>query len=172
MLVQQGTAPFVSMRLLRAWYSEDSALHTLADDLESFLWVLVGSFVRIFRQDITNPKSKMLSIDRALSSHNLTGILSKESFVNHLWKDKVFSGLIQEWLGISVKYRKIVIQFEEILQLQKNDIDAAKRTLDELDKRWGDVYKAFIQAGYKYLQDIRAFSEWQDVVRFDVRLNL
>ena len=107
------------MRLLHAWYSENSALHTVADDLESFLWVLVGSFVRIFRQYITNPKSKMLSIDRALSSHNLTCILSKGSLVNHLWKDKVFSGLIQEWLGISVKYRKIVMQFEETLQSQK-----------------------------------------------------
>ncbi|KAH9026483.1 hypothetical protein EDB85DRAFT_1850347, partial [Lactarius pseudohatsudake] len=36
-----GTLPFISLRLVNAWAANDLALHTAADDLESFMWVLV-----------------------------------------------------------------------------------------------------------------------------------
>ena len=45
--VQQGTLPFMSSRLLRALQWDERVLHTPADDLESFLWVLVWSLVYI-----------------------------------------------------------------------------------------------------------------------------
>ncbi|KAF8272963.1 hypothetical protein EI94DRAFT_1499358, partial [Lactarius quietus] len=46
-LEQSGTLPFMSTHLLNALYSGCRALHTAVDDLESFLWVLVWSLVRI-----------------------------------------------------------------------------------------------------------------------------
>ncbi|KAH9026484.1 hypothetical protein EDB85DRAFT_1844617, partial [Lactarius pseudohatsudake] len=42
-----GTLPFISLRLVNAWAANHPALHTAADDLESFMWVLVWSLVHI-----------------------------------------------------------------------------------------------------------------------------
>ncbi|KAH9036686.1 hypothetical protein EDB84DRAFT_1268997 [Lactarius hengduanensis] len=46
---RSGTLPFISLRLVNAWSRNVPALHTAADDLESFMWVLVWSLVHIFK---------------------------------------------------------------------------------------------------------------------------
>ncbi|EGO18363.1 hypothetical protein SERLADRAFT_481206, partial [Serpula lacrymans var. lacrymans S7.9] len=38
---RSGTLPFISMRLLNAWDDDEPILHTFADDLESFFWVIL-----------------------------------------------------------------------------------------------------------------------------------
>ncbi|KAH9037970.1 hypothetical protein EDB83DRAFT_1737424 [Lactarius deliciosus] len=40
---RSGTLPFIAWRLVNAWSGNKPALHTAADDLESFMWVLVWS---------------------------------------------------------------------------------------------------------------------------------
>ncbi|KAH9024062.1 hypothetical protein EDB85DRAFT_1870310, partial [Lactarius pseudohatsudake] len=42
---RSGTLPFISCRLVNAWCGNKPALHTAADDLESFMWVLVRSLI-------------------------------------------------------------------------------------------------------------------------------
>ncbi|KAH8981173.1 hypothetical protein EDB92DRAFT_1756331, partial [Lactarius akahatsu] len=50
---RSGTLPFVSLRLVNTWAANRPALHTAADDLESFMWVLVWSLVHIFKKFAT-----------------------------------------------------------------------------------------------------------------------
>ncbi|KAH9066159.1 hypothetical protein EDB87DRAFT_1542454, partial [Lactarius vividus] len=47
---RSGTLPFIALRLIDAWSGYAPALHTAADDLESFMWVLVWSLVHIFKK--------------------------------------------------------------------------------------------------------------------------
>ena len=107
-----------------------------------------------------------------ISSRRLPDVVHKEILARYEWTDKVFSGLVRDWLDISATSRMTVKGFEQTLSSQENDTDAANRTLDELDEHCEGIYKKFIQTGYKHLQDIKArFSEWQDVVIFDKLLN-
>jgi hypothetical protein len=87
------------MRLLHALESEEQALHTAVDDLESFVWVLVWSLVYIFKKVaniLTKKKSKIDQLGRALSSCLVPLILSREYIAKEEWKDKIFKDLIQE----------------------------------------------------------------------------
>jgi hypothetical protein len=55
----------MSTHLLTAWNARAQALHTAADDLESFLWVLIWSLNNIFKMvaTITNKNSKVLQLE-------------------------------------------------------------------------------------------------------------
>ncbi|EGO18526.1 hypothetical protein SERLADRAFT_403720, partial [Serpula lacrymans var. lacrymans S7.9] len=44
---RSGTLPFISMRLLNAWNKNQPVLHTFADDLESFFWVILCVLLNI-----------------------------------------------------------------------------------------------------------------------------
>ncbi|EGN97970.1 hypothetical protein SERLA73DRAFT_138166, partial [Serpula lacrymans var. lacrymans S7.3] len=38
---RSGTLPFISRRMLNMWNKNQPVLHTFADDLESFFWVIL-----------------------------------------------------------------------------------------------------------------------------------
>ncbi|KAH9036191.1 hypothetical protein EDB85DRAFT_2143324 [Lactarius pseudohatsudake] len=77
-------------------------------------------------------------------NRNFPEILRKEALTGE-WKDKVSSDT--GW--VSPRHLELMIF---------GDLD---------DERCGQVYKEFIQSGYKHLQTIRKFSNWEDVVEFD-----
>jgi hypothetical protein len=167
---RSGTLPFMSTHLLNAWDGGDQALHTAADDLESFLWVLVWSLVNIFKKvaTINNRYSKILRLDKALSGSNFNDILRRETLIEASWHDKVFKGLITDWLKISRHSRFTVLDYEMKLRTLKDDGDAEKDILDELDKHCGEVYEKFIRTGYEHLKTIRReYPTWRDVVDYD-----
>ena len=62
---------------------EIKALHTAADDLESFFWVLVWSLVYIFKKvaTITNEDSIILRLEAALSGHMFNDILRRDTLI-------------------------------------------------------------------------------------------
>jgi hypothetical protein len=160
----------MSTHLLNAWDGGDQALHTAADDLESFLWVLVWSLVNIFKKvaTINNRYSKILRLDKALSGSNFDDILRRETLIEASWHDKVFKGLITDWLKISRHSRFTVLDYEMKLRTLKDDGDAEKDILDELDKHCGEVYEKFIRTGYEHLKTIRReYPTWRDVVDYD-----
>ncbi|KAH8990484.1 hypothetical protein EDB92DRAFT_746312 [Lactarius akahatsu] len=70
--VRQGTLPFMSIRLLDEWYLDRPTLHTVVDDLESFLWVLVWSLVHTFKAlaKIPNKNSMIHRLGHILPSRN------------------------------------------------------------------------------------------------------
>ncbi|KAH9003962.1 hypothetical protein EDB86DRAFT_2797806, partial [Lactarius hatsudake] len=175
-LERSGTLPFMSARLLDEWRLNNLVLHTAIDDLESFLWVLVWSLVCIFKTfaNITNNNSRVHDLGHSLSSRSFLEIQSREASAKK-WRDKVFRDLIRDWLRISETSRTVVDELQETLIELVNDgdtSDAQTRIFDELDKRCGMAYKEFIQSGYKHLQTIMGFSNWEDVVSFNGELLL
>ncbi|KAH9081658.1 hypothetical protein EDB83DRAFT_2670046 [Lactarius deliciosus] len=165
LLERSGTLPFVSIRLLYAWFKKRPALHTAADDLESFLWVLVWSLVQIFKERVTGDHSAIHHVWNALSGRSFPELIFKEYLTKCDWSDRVFRGLIQEWLGISGESRTIVNQLQGRLLSQGSDME--EDILDELDEHCRSVYRHFIQAGYRHLEEIEKFPDWNAVVDFN-----
>ena len=73
--------PFMFIHLLKHWSMEHPALHMAADDLESFLWVLVWLLIHIFKKvtNITNQNLTIHHIGHTFSSSCIPEILIRES---------------------------------------------------------------------------------------------
>ena len=143
------------------------ALHTAADDLESFLWVLVWSLIRIFKKLAANihEDSIISRLERAFSSRSFIGILDRERLVKIHWKDRVFADLIEDWLHISLDSQVNIRKLEKRLLGLVDDRDAENGILDELDEHCKKVYEDFIQIGYNRLHTIRTkFPNWGEVM--------
>ncbi|KAH9163309.1 hypothetical protein EDB89DRAFT_562696 [Lactarius sanguifluus] len=161
-----GTLPFISLRLVNAWSANKPALHTAADDLESFMWVLVWSLVHIFKRiaTITVDSAIINRLAREFSSFDTTAVLSK-GFTLRLWRDKVFGDLIEEWSEVSDDSHKFLRRFEATFKLSAaNDMDSQKRGWDRLEKYCREVYIKFIRAGYAHLENIRGYGDWKAVI--------
>ncbi|KAH9048838.1 hypothetical protein EDB84DRAFT_1261915, partial [Lactarius hengduanensis] len=170
-LERSGTLPFMSTRLLQDWRLNKPVLHTAIDDLESFLWVLIWSLVRIFQTFANITKDSIIyDLGHSLSSRVFDHIQRRNQSARD-WTDKVFNDLIQEWLNISDTFRIDVKKLQKtstgLLVNDSDTSDAQKRIFDELDERCGKAYKEFIQSGDRHLRTIRTFSNWEDVVEFD-----
>ncbi|KAH9029964.1 hypothetical protein EDB85DRAFT_1866873, partial [Lactarius pseudohatsudake] len=164
---RSGTLPFIALRLVNAWSRNIPALHTAADDLESFMWVLVWSLVHIFKKfaKIAIKSSTINHLARAFSSYDPPVVLSKGINVE-FWKEKVFGDLIREWLGISSDSRRFLTQVEETLVASesRNDVDLQKKAWGGLEEYCGGVYIKFIRAGYVHLENIRGYRDWEAVI--------
>ncbi|KAH9066492.1 hypothetical protein EDB87DRAFT_1554119 [Lactarius vividus] len=164
---RSGTLPFIALRLVDAWYGNAPALHTAADDLESFMWVLVWSLVHIFKKvtNITIESAKINRLARAFSSYDASGIIAKGLTVD-LWEEKVFGDLIHEWSRISHDSRMFLMQVERSLSAAEsgNDVELQRRTWDRLEKYCGEVYIKFIRAGYAHLENVKGYGNWEAVV--------
>ncbi|KAH9010943.1 hypothetical protein EDB83DRAFT_2234227 [Lactarius deliciosus] len=162
-----GTLPFISLRLVNAQAANDPALHTAADDLESFMWVLVWSLVHIFKRiaTITIDSATINRLARAFSIFDTTTVLSKDPILR-LWPDEVFRDLIREWRMISNDSYEFLMQVEKALSAaeSRNDMDSQKMEWDGLEKYCGEVYIKFIRAGYVHLENIRGYGDWKAVI--------
>ncbi|KAH9170046.1 hypothetical protein EDB89DRAFT_2072346 [Lactarius sanguifluus] len=163
----RATLPFIAWRLVNAWSGNKPALHTAADDLESFMWVLVWSLVHIFKKfaRITIKSATINRLAHAFSSYDPSVIIGK-GIILELWPDQVFGDLIREWLGISSDSRRFLAQVERSLSASesRNDVDLQKRTWDGLEEYCGGVYIKFIRAGYAHLENIRGYGDWEAVI--------
>ncbi|KAH8982017.1 hypothetical protein EDB92DRAFT_1952689 [Lactarius akahatsu] len=161
---RSGTLPFISLRLVNAWAANEPTLHTAADDLESFMWVLVWSLVHILKKfaTITVESATINRLADAFSSFDTRTVLSKGPTLTY-WRDKVFSGLIEEWSDISDDSHKFLRRFEATSSAA-NDMDSQKREWDRLEKYCGEVYIKFIRAGYVHLENIRGYGDWEAVI--------
>ncbi|EGN91391.1 hypothetical protein SERLA73DRAFT_192343, partial [Serpula lacrymans var. lacrymans S7.3] len=59
---RSGTLPYISRRVLNAWNKNQSVLHTFADDLEAFFWVILCVLLNIGdgRQSLTVDEGRWL----------------------------------------------------------------------------------------------------------------
>ncbi|KAH9018200.1 hypothetical protein EDB83DRAFT_180246 [Lactarius deliciosus] len=164
---RSGTLPFISLRLVNFWAANKPALHTAADDLESFMWVLVWSLVHIFKKfaTITVDSATINRLAHAFSSFNTGTVLTKGAILR-LWPDEVFGDLIREWRMISNDSYEFLMQVEKALSAaeSRNDMDSQKREWDRLEKHCGETYIKFIRAGYGHLENIRGYGDWEAVI--------
>jgi hypothetical protein len=162
----------MSLRLVSAWAENTPVIHTAPDDLESFLWVLVWSLVHIFKDlgRITE-ESTINHLARVFGNYHDADVIVSKGITVELWPDKVFKGLIQEWLKTSADSRWFLQDFEHTLAHAKlrgnSDVHSQERECDRLEKHCEEVYTKFIQAGYSHLKHIRGYRDWKAVMDED-----
>jgi hypothetical protein len=174
--VQQGTLSFMSRHLIRALELGHNALHTPVDDLESFLWVLVWSVTHILKWaagvKMTNENSIINQLAKCLSSRYVREIHAREDTLAYEWEEKVFGGLLRDWLYISQRSRIKLNDLQDTLLLQDSlgNVAAREQSLNCIEEHCVGVYKDFMKAGYKHYQTIRLCEDWTKVVDLNVGL--
>jgi hypothetical protein len=162
--------PFMSMRLLDAWQGRDRIIHTALDDLESFLWLLIWGIVYASK-DIEGAKTANRGIQLMLDawSGDVKSNRSKLPTAERTWKDAVFGDLIREWLDIFRRAREEnepLIEDMSTMDLGSQDWNGACNLLESYCK---DTYKEVLESGFRCLQGVRDYSNWDKVVAANAR---
>jgi hypothetical protein len=145
-------------------------IHTALDDLESFLWVLLWGIVytsKDIEAAMTANKGIQFMLD--VWSGDLLTNMAKMTAAGMLWEDAVFGDLIQEWLDIFRKANKEnrrVTKVMSIMHLGSQEWDDA---CNELESYCKDIYKEVLESGFKYLEGVRGYSDWESAVAANVR---
>ena len=140
----------MSERLLYAWHTSKPVTHTAVDDLESFLWVLFWALVHILYGFGTIRNVVLEKQAERLSSSNILEIFMRKYTIQFGWDDVVFKELLREWFDIS---HKASFAVEEHL--------CGSEGLEEYCRT---VYMEYIQTGFKHLESIRRYSNWNAVI--------
>jgi len=167
--VNHGTMPFMSIRLLSAWQGRQTVIHTALDDLESFLWVLMWGIVYASK-DIEGAKTANGGIQLMLDAWSGDVIYNRTKYSTvESWEDAVFGDLIQEWFNTfrqASRENKRVTEDMSIMDLGSQEWDDA---CDELESYCKDIYKEVLESGFRYLEGVREYSDWDKVVAATVR---
>jgi hypothetical protein len=157
------------MRLLRAWQVWKTTIHTALDDLESFLWVLIWGIVHASK-DIEGAMTANEGIELMLGawSGDVTSTMDKHSTAMYSWKDAVFGDLIREWLDTFQKAdekNKRLAEDMSIMHLGSQEWDDA---CNELESYCKGIYKEVLESGFRYLEGVREYSDWDKVAAANV----
>ena len=162
--------PFMSMRLLAACQGGQAVVHTALDDLESFLWLLIWGIVYASK-DIEGAKAANRGIQLMLDawSGDAKSNRSKLPTAQASWKDAVFGDLIREWLGIFLRTHEENEQFTEEMSTRRLDGEGWEEICDELESYCKDIYKEVLESGFRHLDGVREYSDWDKVVAANAR---
>jgi hypothetical protein len=161
---------FMSTRLLSAWQLRGTTIHTAIDDLESFLWILIWGIVHASK-DIAGAKRANEGIQLMLDawSGDEKSNRSKLSTAENDWQDAVFGDLIQEWLETFRKARrenKRITGEMSTMRLGSQEWDNA---CNELESYCKDTYTKVLESGFRHLEGVRDYSDWDRVVAANFR---
>jgi hypothetical protein len=161
---------FMSTRLLDAWQLRGTTIHTAIDDLESFLWILIWGIVHASK-DIAGAKRANEGIQLMLDawSGDEKSNRSKLSTAENDWQDAVFGDLIQEWLETFRKARrenKRITGEMSTMRLGSQEWDNA---CNELESYCKDTYTKVLESGFRHLEGVRDYSDWDRVVAANFR---
>jgi hypothetical protein len=158
----QGTFRFLSLRLMRAQWTNQPTMQTAVDDLESFLWLLVWALFQIFQ----HPEKCDQLVSRGFHhwrrhfpAHQMEAALSKYLVTSHgMGRDAVFGGLIREWLRIFDSARDAVMMMHvEVVSSMPVGSSDREEACNGLASFCEGVYEAILESGYKH------FEKTQDV---------
>jgi hypothetical protein len=159
----------MSLRLLGAWQVGEATIHTALDDLESFLWLLIWGIVYASKKipgamDVNKGIKLMLDAWSGNANSNLAKLAHALG-----WKDAVFGDLIREWLGIFIRTRveneRFVQNMSSIRPGSKKWVKACK----ELESYCKDIYGEVLESGFRYLEGISQYPDWDRVVAANSR---
>src|SRR6266852_2798163 len=161
--------PFMSMRLLTAWQVQRTIIHTALDDLESFLWVLIWGIVYASK-NIEGAMAANDGIELMLQawSGDVMCNRAKCSTAEYSWKDAVFGDLIKEWLKIFQKANEENRQLTENMSFMHLDSQEWNDACNKLESYCKDIYKEVLESGFRYLDGVRKYSDWDKVVSANV----
>ena len=160
----------MSMRLLFAVQANEATIQTPIDDIESFLWLLIWGIVQASK-DIEGAKDNNPGISRMLAawSGDVTNNLTKPTCAETIWKDAVFGDLIQEWQDtLRVAQRENGKIAENMLEMVGNN-PGWNNACNELEDYCKKIYKDILESGFRYLQGIGRYSNWNDVVTANIQ---
>ena len=157
--------PFMSMRILAVCHERKKTIHTALDDLESFFWLLIWGIVNASR-DINGAKAANQGIQLMLEawSGGVKTNITKETVVENNWNDAVFGDLIEEWLNL---FRQVRVENKQVvsdLSLMDPGGEEWNRACNWLESYCKDIYKEVLESGFRYLEGIRGYSDWEAVV--------
>ena len=161
---------FMSMRLLDASETNKKVIHTALDDLESFLWLLIwGIFNACKDIDGSNLANPGMDNMRIAWSGGLS--LNKNKYYNaeYSWRDAVFGDLIKEWLGIFRRTHMENDRFTENMSGLNLKSKEWEDVCNELESYCQDIYKEVLESGFKHLDGVSQYVNWDKVVTANAR---
>lgn len=159
----------MSMRLLSARDQRRQTIHTALDDLESFLWVLVWGIVQSSK-DIEGARTNNPGIEdmlNAWASHNRSRSMIVDDVTN--WKDAVFGDLIRKWLRTLKQAADDAGLLTEEMSAMPLGSQEWHEACNELESDCTRVYKEVLESGFRQLEDVRSYSDWDKVVAANAR---
>ena len=162
--------PFMSMRLLAACQKQQAVIHTALDDIESFLWLLIWGIV-YSSKDIEGANAANQGIQLMLEAWSGDAKSNRSKLPTAMadWKDAVFGDLIREWLGIFQRTHEENGQFTEEMSTVRLGSEGWERKCDELELYCKDIYKEVLESGFRHLDGVRQYSDWDKVVAANAR---
>ena len=162
--------PFMSMRLLTAWQVRETIIHTAVDDLESFLWLLIWGIVYASK-DIEGAMTANRGIQLMLDawSGDVTCNRFKVSTAEDSWDDVVFGDLICEWSDTFRQARRESRRLTEDMHFMDVGSQEWDDACSELESYCKDIYKKVLESGFRYLEGVREYSDWDKVVAANSR---
>jgi hypothetical protein len=162
--------PFMSMRLLDARQLRGTIIHTALDDLESFLWLLIWGIVYASK-DIEGAKGANGGIQLMLDawSGDVKSNRTKLSTAEHSWDDAVFGDLIQEWLETFRKARRENRRITGEMSTMRLGSQEWDNACNELESYCKDTYTKVLESGFRHLEGVRDYSDWDRVVAANFR---
>jgi hypothetical protein len=160
----------MSIRLLNAWETRKTIIHTALDDLESFLWLLIWGIVYASK-DIEGAMGANEGIELMLIawSGNLSVHRSKQAVADECWNDAVFGDLIREWYDTLRQARRETGRLTNGMSLMTLGTQEWDAACDELESYCKDIYKKVLESGFRYLEGVREFSDWDKAVAANAR---
>jgi len=160
----------MSIHLLVACELGEQIIHTALDDLESFLWLLIWGIVYASK-DIAGAKDANKGIQLMLNawSGDIIGNKNKLSTAYCGWKDAVFGDLIREWLNTFRKAKEESEQIIEDMYTMSLDSEEWNGACDELESSCKIIYKEVLESGFRHLEGVREYRDWDGVVEANSR---
>ena len=158
------------MRLLTARQLRETIIHTALDDLESFLWLLIWGIVYASK-DIEGAKGANRGIHLMLAawSGGVTYNRTKLSTAENSWKDAVFGDLIQEWLETFRKARRENRRITGEMSTMRLGSQEWDNACNELESSCKNTYTKVLESGFRHLEGVRDYSDWDKVVAANIR---
>ncbi len=164
---------FISTRILGIWLDHGSIFHTALDDLESFLWLLIWCIVHLSK-DIEGARANNPGINRMLRSWS-GDMMGRLAAVMNSWDDAVFGDLIKEWLDTFIRAFNETKNFTKYLSTHEVNNERESRwtrTCNRLESFCKKTYEEILRSGFKHLEGVQSYSDWEAVVAANVPMDL
>ena len=137
------------------------AIHTVVDDLESFVWLLIWVIAHVLkdkeRATKNNPGIKFIL-------ENWSGketYMSKWEIARKKWKDAVFGRFIRQWLKILDDAGAENDTRTKAVVAQPMGSSGWKGACDELETFCKKIHEEILKSGFEHLEEIKKYPNCQ-----------
>lgn len=157
----------MSWRVQYAWKRRKPIIQTALDDLESFFWVLIWCIAHITK-DINGETRVNKGIEYILEVWS-RDLLSKFTVVDFDWTDAVFGDLVRDWLETFRKAANKNAQFTKRMSTIRWGSQEWDYICNELESYCSGIYEEVLESGFRNLEKVTDYSDWDNVVTANLR---